>query len=186
MLGRLVRLIWGGDLNPALRPVIAVSLVGSIAGSTMFPFLGIWAIKRSPRVVERARVRVSERRGPLGVVGYLGGHTSDRIGRRPMILIGEGCIALVPLGCCWSGTTCSPGLILLALLPVFGSLGGAADQAMVADLVPPEEHEAAYSAVRVAANLGVTIGPPLGGLLLIGGHWRHLWIGVLPLRRSPT
>ena len=73
------------------------------------------------------------------------------------------------------------GLILLALLPVFGSLGGAADQAMVADLVPPEEHEAAYSAVRVAANLGVTIGPPLGGLLLIGGHWSHLWIGVLPL-----
>jgi predicted MFS family arabinose efflux permease len=52
---------------------------------------------------------------------------------------------------------------------------------MVADLVPPEEHEAAYSAVRVAANLGVTIGPPLGGLLLIGGHWNHLWIGVLPL-----
>ena len=45
MLGRLVRLIWGGDLNPALRPVIAVSLIGSIAGSTMFPFLGIWAIK---------------------------------------------------------------------------------------------------------------------------------------------
>ena len=73
------------------------------------------------------------------------------------------------------------GLTLLALLPAFGSLGGAADQAMVADLVPPEEHEAAYAAVRVAQNLGVTIGPPLGGLLLIGGDWRHLWIGVLPL-----
>ena len=63
------------------------------------------------------------------------------------------------------------GLALLALLPVFGSLGGAADQAMVADLVAPERHEAAYASVRVAANLGVTIGPPLGGLLLIGGNW---------------
>jgi predicted MFS family arabinose efflux permease len=52
---------------------------------------------------------------------------------------------------------------------------------MVADLVGPEEREAAYSAVRVAANLGVTIGPPLGGLLLIGGNWQHLWLGVLPL-----
>ena len=30
------------------------------------------------------------------------------------------------------------GLALLALLPAFGSLGGAADQAMVADLVAPE------------------------------------------------
>ena len=63
------------------------------------------------------------------------------------------------------------GLGLLALMPVFGSLGGAADTAMVADLVAPERQEAAYASVRVAANLGVTIGPPIGGLLLIGGHW---------------
>jgi predicted MFS family arabinose efflux permease len=52
---------------------------------------------------------------------------------------------------------------------------------MVADLVAPERQEAAYAAVRVASNLGVTIGPPLGGLLLVGGQWWHLWLGVLPL-----
>ena len=67
---------------------------------------------------------------------------------------------------------------------MFGSLGGAADQAMVADLVAPERQEAAYASVRVAANLGVTIGPPLGGLLLIGGHWSHLFLGMLPLSRG--
>ena len=181
MLRRLVRLIWGGELNPALRPVIAVSLIGSIAGSTMFPFLGIWAIRDLH--ASQSSLAFAYLTGAVlsGVVGYLGGHTSDRVGRRPMILIGEGCTALVPLGLLAVGHNVAAGLILLALLPVFGSLGGAADQAMVADLVPPEEHEAAYSAVRVAANLGVTIGPPLGGLLLIGGHWQHLWIGVLPL-----
>ncbi len=52
---------------------------------------------------------------------------------------------------------------------------------MVADLVAPERQEAAYASVRVAANLGVTIGPPIGGLLLIGGHWNHLWLGTLVL-----
>jgi predicted MFS family arabinose efflux permease len=52
---------------------------------------------------------------------------------------------------------------------------------MVADLVAPERHEAAYASVRVAANLGVTIGPPIGGLLLVGGHWDHLWLGTLIL-----
>jgi len=66
-------------------------------------------------------------------------------------------------------------------MPVFGSLGNAADQAMVADLVAPERHEAAYASVRVASNLGVTIGPVIGGLLLIGGHWSHLWLGTLIL-----
>jgi predicted MFS family arabinose efflux permease len=181
VIARLVRLIWGGDLNPALRPVIAVSLIGSIAGSSMFPFLGIWAI-RDLHASSSALAFAYLTGAVLSAgVGYLGGHTSDRVGRRPMILIGEGCTVLVPIGLLLVGRNVVAGLILLALLPVFGSLGGAADQAMVADLVPPEEHEAAYSAVRVAANLGVTIGPPLGGLFLLGGHWPHLWLGVLPL-----
>ncbi len=181
MVARVVRLIWGGDLNPALRPVIAVSLVGSIAGSTMFPFLGIWAIRDLH--ASQGALAFAYLTGAVlsAVTGYLGGHTSDRIGRRPLILIGEGCTALVPLGLLAVGDNVTAGLTLLALLPVFGALGGAADQAMVADLVGPEEREAAYSAVRVAANLGVTIGPPLGGLLLIGGNWQHLWLGVLPL-----
>jgi predicted MFS family arabinose efflux permease len=42
---------------------------------------------------------------------------------------------------------------------------------MVADLVPPERHEAAYASVRVAANLGVVVGPPIGGMLLVLGSW---------------
>ena len=161
--------------------MIAVSLVGSIAGSTMFPFLGIWAIRDLH--ASQGALAFAYLTGAVlsAVTGYLGGHTSDRIGRRPLILIGEGCTALVPLGLLAVGDNVTAGLTLLALLPVFGALGGAADQAMVADLVGPEEREAAYSAVRVAANLGVTIGPPLGGLLLIGGNWQHLWLGVLPL-----
>lgn len=161
--------------------MIAVSLVGSIAGSTMFPFLGIWAIRDLH--ASQGALAFAYLTGAVlsAVTGYVGGHTSDRIGRRPLILIGEGCTALVPLCLLAVGDNVTAGLTLLALLPVFGALGGAADQAMVADLVGPEEREAAYSAVRVAANLGVTIGPPLGGLLLIGGNWQHLWLGVLPL-----
>src|SRR5205814_5139311 len=116
-----------------------------------------------------------------GLVGYVGGHWSDRLGRRPLFLAGWGFQALVPLGLIAAGDHVFAGLALLALLPAFGSLGNAADQAMVADLVAPERHEAAYASVRVASNLGVTIGPPIGGLLLIGKHWDHLWVGVLPL-----
>jgi predicted MFS family arabinose efflux permease len=52
-----------------------------------------------------------------------------------------------------------------------GSFGGSAGQAMVADLVPPDRHEEAYASVRVAANLGVTMGPPIGSLFLLIGGW---------------
>src|SRR5437763_1000697 len=181
LLTRLFRLVWGGDVDRALRPVLAVSLAGSIAGSAAYPFLGIWAIKELQ--ASQGRLAFAYLFGAVltGLVGYVGGHWSDRLGRRPLILAGWGFQALVPLGLIAAGDHVFAGLALIALLPAFGSLGNAADQAMVADLVAPERHEAAYASVRVASNLGVTIGPPIGGLLLIGTHWNHLWIGTLLL-----
>src|SRR4029453_5411699 len=53
-----------------------------------------------------------------------------------------------------------------------------ATTAIVADLVPQVEQEASYAALRVANNLGVSIGPVVGALLLLGGHWSRLFIGV--------
>jgi predicted MFS family arabinose efflux permease len=87
----------------------------------------------------------------------------------------------VPLLLLAVGHRAAFGLVLLAVLPALGGLGNAADQAMVADLVAPERQEAAYASVRVASNLGTTIGPPLGGLLLLGGHWPHLFVGTFVL-----
>src|SRR6478752_327452 len=181
LFARFFRLVWGGDVDRALRPVLAVSLVGSIAGSSAYPFMGIWAIKHlhAPQVTLAFSYLVGA--VLAGVMGYGGGHLSDHIGRRPLILFGWGFQAIVPLLLIGVGSHTYLGLGLLALMPAFGSLGGAADQAMVADLVAPERHEAAYASVRVAANLGVTIGPPIGGLLLVGGHWTHLWLGTLVL-----
>ncbi len=181
LFARLFRLVWGGDVDRALRPVLAVSLVGSIAGASAYPFLGIWAIKELHAPQSTLAVAYLAGAVLAGGSGYIGGHLSDRVGRRPLILLGWGFQALVPLFLLSVGDHVYWGLTLLALLPVFGSLGGAADQAMVADLVAPERHEAAYASVRVAANLGVTIGPVIGGLLLVGGHWSHLWLGTLVL-----
>jgi predicted MFS family arabinose efflux permease len=181
LFARIFRLVWGGDVDRALRPVLAVSLTGSIAGSALFPFLGIWAIKELH--APQSAVATTYLVGAVlsGAVSYVGGHISDRVGRRPLILAGWGFQAVVPLGLLLVGDNELAGLTLLALLPAFGALGGAADQAMVADLVAPERHEAAYASVRIAANLGVTIGPPVGGLFLIGGNWNHLFLGVFPL-----
>ena len=181
VFSRLYRMVWGGDVDRALRPVLAVSLVGSIAGSSAYPFMGIWAIKHLGAPQSRLAFTYLFGAVLAGVMGYVAGHWSDRVGRRPLILAGWGFQAVVPLLLIGVGQHVFAGLALLALLPVFGSVGGAADQAMVADLVAPERHEAAYASVRVASNLGVTIGPPLGGLLLIGGNWNHLWLGTLAL-----
>jgi predicted MFS family arabinose efflux permease len=173
----IARLVWGGEIDRALRPVLAVALVGSIAGSAVFPFLGIWAIRDLGASQPELALAYLSGAVLSGLTGYVGGHWSDKIGRRPLILLGWAFEAVVPLALLAVGHSVVAGLTLLALLPAVGSLGGAADQAMVADLVAPERQEAGYASVRVASNLGVTIGPPIGGLLLIGGNWSHLWIG---------
>ncbi|HEX3805775.1 MAG TPA: MFS transporter [Gaiellaceae bacterium] len=181
IVSRIIRLVWGGDVDRALRPVLAVSLAGSIANSAAYTYLGIWAIKELQ--AGQGLLGTAYLAGAVlgGAIGYLAGHWSDHIGRRPLILVGWGLQATVPLLLLATGHHVDEGLLLIALLPVFGSLGGAADQAMVADLVAPERQEAAYASVRVASNLGVTIGPPIGGLLLIGTHWPHLWLGTFVL-----
>lgn len=178
LLSRLVRLVWGADVDRALRPVLAVGLVSSIANASVSPFLGIWALRHLH--AGETRLSFAYLAGACAAmwVGYAGGHLSDRIGRRPLILAGWGAQALGVPALLLVGDRVTLGLVLLAALPAVGALGGAADQAIVADLVPAERHEAAYAAVRVASNLGVSIGPPIGGLLLLGAHWSHLWVGT--------
>jgi len=40
---RLFRLVWGGEVERALHPVLAVAVAGSVAGAAAWTFVGIWA-----------------------------------------------------------------------------------------------------------------------------------------------
>ena len=175
--GRFVRLIWGDDVDSALRPVLLVSVFGALAFSSVWSFVGIWAIKALGASSTQLGAAFMAASLASVAAGYLGGALSDRIGRKPVILFGFGTEALLLLSLAAVGNRVLLGLSVVALGSAFGSVGGGASQAMVADLVPPERHERAYASVRVALNLGVTIGPPLGGVLLLGGHWPRLFLG---------
>ncbi len=168
-LAALYRLIFGSETDPALRPILGINFAGSLAGSTVWSFVGIWAIKKlgaDPSVLGLAYL-VS---ALIGVgSGYLGGHLSDHFGRRPLILIGWVGQTAVVLGFIAAGSNATAGLLVLCFGGLFFQIGNAAGQALVADLVPHDRHEPAYAAVRVASNLGITFGPPLGGLLLVIG-----------------
>jgi MFS family permease len=177
-LTALYRVIFGSDTDPALRPILGINFAGSLAGSTVWSFVGIWAIKKlgaDPSVLGLAYL-VS---ALIGVgSGYLGGHLSDYVGRRPLILIGWIGQTVVVLGFVAAGSSATAGLLVLCFGGLFFQIGNAAGQALVADLVPHDRHEPAYAAVRVASNLGTTFGPPLGGLLLLLGSWNALFIGA--------
>lgn len=174
----LFRLVWGDDVEPALRPVLAVGFAGTMAFSTAWTFVGIWAVEELGASSRQLAFAFLFGAVASMLAGYLGGHASDYLGRRPLILFGWGAESIFILLYAVVGDRVYLGLALIALGGVLGSIGGAADQAMVADLVPPDRHEAAYASVRVAQNLGVTFGPVIGGLLLIGENWTVLFVGV--------
>jgi MFS family permease len=174
VVDRVMHLIWGDQLDDALRPVLGVTLVSSAAGSATWSFMAIWAVEE---LGAKAELPFALLVGAVfaGLSGFIGGYLSDRIGRRRVILFGNGVMVAYPLLLLALSDTKWAGLAALSMAGVFGALGGSVAQAMVADLVAPERHQAAYASVRVAANVGVVVGPPLGGLLLVLGSWSALF-----------
>jgi MFS family permease len=178
LFARLFRLVWGDSVDRALRPVIAVTLVTSTALSAGYVFVGIWAVDELGATTRQLGTAFLVAAVASFAGGYLGGHLSDHVGRRPLILLGTTMLTAVFCSYSFVGHNVLLGLALISVAGIGGSIGSGADQAMVADLLPPERHEAGYASTRVAANLGVVLGPAIGGVLLIGGHWPVLFSGV--------
>ena len=91
------------------------------------------------------------------------GRWSDRIGRKPIILIGL-------LGSCLSYVTMAlaTSLALLFIARIVGGIAGAnipTAQAYIADITTPEDRARGMGLVGAAFGLGFIFGPALGGLL---------------------
>jgi MFS family permease len=178
LIGRIQRRVMGGAIDRALVPILGVAFAGSVTGGMVWSFIGIWFIERlhASNYELAAGFAGGAITGAVG--GYVGGHLSDRFGRKPLILIGWSVNALTPLGLLLVGDSLYAGIVLLWSFSLFGSVGHAADQALVPDLLPPDRHEAGYASVRVIQNLGVTIGPVVGGLFLLGENWDRLFLAA--------
>src|SRR5207237_1283418 len=111
---------------------------GSLGGSTVWSFVGIWAIERlhASQVAVGLAFLVSAIVGAAS--GYVGGHLSDYLGRRPLILLAWACQAGLILGFLGAGGRELVGLGLVCVGGLFFQVGSAASQAMIPDLLPAE------------------------------------------------
>ncbi len=97
------------------------------------------------------------------VMAPMWGRLSDRIGRRPILIVG-----LVGSAASYVLFATAGSLSLLFLSRIVGGFGGSTipvAQAYIADLTPPSKRAGSMGLIGAAFGLGFVIGPALGGIL---------------------
>ncbi len=141
-------------------------LVGAVSSSMWFPFLTLYLHQQRgiPMLTVGLLFSAFSFASIFGQMG--GGSLADRLGRKPVIIwsLCANAVLVYLLGT-------ADRLWWLALLSfaigLFGMMLDPAESAAVADLAPPERRNEAYGLLRVAQNVGIVVGPSLGGLLAV-------------------
>ncbi len=155
-------------------------------GGFLFTFLAIYLTQTRGFSVATASVLVALYGAGSLAAGPIGGVLSDRVGRRPTMLLGAAlsAAAMLTLGMVRDVRDLA---VVTAVLGLVSDLGRPARLAAVADLVAPEDRTRAYGLLYWAANLGFAGASVLAGLvakldprlLFIGDALTTLLFGAL-------
>ncbi len=132
--------------------------------SLVWPFLTLYASEKLNQPLTAVTILLTINSLVGLVTTFIGGAIADRFGRKWVMVF-----SFFIAGVSWY-------LFRLAdILPVFAllmALSGAvtplyrlAADAMITDIIPPAERIDAYSVLRLGNNLGVAVGPAIGGFL---------------------
>ena len=140
-------------------------LVSTTGMSMIWPFLVVYIGEELslPLTVITSLITINAVMSLISSV--LAGSITDKIGRKwamviSLIVNGLALVLMVP------ASTYTQFALLMALRGAFQPLYRVGADAMVADLIPPEQRSDAYALTRLSKNVGVAMGPALGGVLV--------------------
>ena len=144
--------------------LLGASFVDGLGGALLFPFFTLYVTARFD--VGMTTVGIIFGLFSISAIfgSAIGGALSDRLGRKKMIIFGLIASALITL---LMGFAHDIQIFFVAavLVGLFANMGDPARQAMVADLLKPEQRAEGYGLMRVVMNLAMTIGPAIGGFM---------------------
>lgn len=138
--------------------------VDGLGGAMLFPFFSLYVtLKFGVGLTEAGIVfAIFAISNVLG--SMIGGAFTDKFGRKVMIIFGLTFSALSSLTMAFVEDL-QLFYIVAGFVGLLGNTGGAAQQAMVADLLPKKQLIEGYGIQRVIQNMTVAIGPAIGGFL---------------------
>ncbi|RCK77074.1 MAG: putative permease (major facilitator superfamily) [Anaerolineae bacterium] len=139
-------------------------LISAIGASMIWPFLMIYISERldSPLTVNASLISLNSAAGLLS--SLIAGPIIDRLGRKRVMVISllTNALGFVFLS---HATSLVAFAMLMVLQGASNPLYRVGADAMIADLIPEGKRIDAYSRMRLSNNLGVAIGPAIGGFL---------------------
>jgi MFS family permease len=139
-------------------------LISTVGASMIWPFLMIYVSERLHLPLASIAILMTVNAAFSLVFSFISGPIIDRVGRKGVMVISLAVNGLVYI-LMSQAETLPAFVVLMALGGAFNPLYRIGADAMMADLIPPEKRPDAYSLLRMGNNVGVALGPSIGGLV---------------------
>ncbi|MEA5077935.1 MAG: MFS transporter [Anaerolineaceae bacterium] len=144
--------------------LVGVGFVDGIGGTLLFPYFSLY-------ITHKFKVGMTEAGLLLaifavtGLIGsMIGGALTDKFGRKSIMVFGLVFSALSALS---MGLVNDLGVFygLAVIVGLFSNVGGPANQAMIADILPENKRATGFGVMRVVGNMTWIVGPTIGGFV---------------------
>ncbi|PKN95403.1 MAG: hypothetical protein CVU44_01590 [Chloroflexi bacterium HGW-Chloroflexi-6] len=139
-------------------------LLSSSGASMIWPFLLIYINGKLNLPLTAVSTLITINAVSSVVATFLAGSITDRLGRKGVMvasLLADAVLFVLMI----RGTDYLTFALLMAGRGFANPLYRVGADAMLADLIPPEDRPEAYALIRMVSNLGIAIGPAVGGFL---------------------
>ncbi len=152
-------------------------LISTIGSSMIWPFLTIYLSKRLELPLLTVASLFTVNAAVDLLFSVIAGPVVDRAGRKRVMvfsLVGNGLVNVFMA----SASSLPVFALLMALNGAVNPLYRIGADAMMADLIPPEQRPEGYSILRMGNNLGISLGPMLGGFVAAASYSTAFFIGA--------
>ncbi len=144
--------------------LVGVGFVDGIGGTLLFPYFSLYITHKFNVGMTEAGLLLAIF-SVTGLIGsMIGGALTDKFGRKSIMVFGLVFSALSALS---MGLVNNLGFFygLAVIVGLLSNVGGPANQAMIADILPENKRATGFGVMRVVGNMTWIVGPTIGGFL---------------------
>lgn len=145
------------------------SLVGTVGRSMIWPFIVLYASEKTGATLTAVGLILTAEAIAGVIASVVAGPIIDRVGRKWVMVIsllanGIGIVLMIP------ATTYAALFLIIVGRGVLSPLYDIAANAMMVDIMPPAARVEGFSLSRLVGNIGVAVGPMIGGFLVSSNY----------------